>query len=189
VFFPNTQNTDDMMDVIVRTSADPTTMTSVVRAEIQSIDKSVAKFDATTVEDQLVEQTAERRFQTSLLGAFSLLALLLSGVGIYGLMHYFVAQRANEIGVRMALGALYGNVLEMILRQGLTLALVGVVVGIFGSLAITRLLATLLYGVSATDPVTFAIAPAVMLMVAGLACWIPAHKAARIDPMRALRQE
>ncbi len=127
-------------------------------------------------------------FKTSLIGIFSLVALVLSGVGIYGLMHYFVVQRTNEIGVRMALGALYGNVLGMVLRQGLTLAIVGVVVGMAGSLAITHLLGTLLYGVSVTDLATFSIAPAVMLIVAVLACWIPAHRAARIDPLLALRQ-
>ena len=138
---------------------------------------------------QLGEQTAARRFQTSLLGLFSLAALLLSAIGIYGLMHFFVAQRTNEIGVRMALGARQVNVLALVFRQGLTLAIVGIAVGILGAFALTRLLSTLLYSVTPTDPVTFATAPAILLVVAALACWIPASRAARIDPMLALRHD
>jgi ABC-type antimicrobial peptide transport system permease subunit len=178
-----------MLEVIVRTAGDPRAIAASVQGEIQSLDKSVAKFQVAAVEQQLGQETAERRFQTSLIGLFSLAALILSAIGIYGLMHYFVAQRTNEIGVRMALGARYGNVLSLVLRQGLLLAGIGVMVGVFGALALTRLLSSLLFGVTATDPVTFAAAPAILLGVAVLACWIPARRAAAIDPVRALRQE
>jgi predicted permease len=189
VFRPHAQETDDMLDVIVRTSSGPQTVAASVQSAIQSMDKSVARFNVTTVDQQLGEQAAARRFQTSLLGLFSLAALLLSAIGIYGLMHFFVAQRTNEIGVRMALGARQVNVLALVFRQGLTLATVGIAVGILGAFALTRLLSILLYSVTPTDPVTFATAPAVLLLVAALACWIPARRAARIDPMLALRHD
>jgi predicted permease len=189
VFRPHAQDSDDMMEVIVRASSDPLRIATVVQSEIQSMDKSVAKFKVSTVEEQLGEQTAQRRFQTSLIGAFSLIALVLSAIGIYGLMHYFVAQRTNEIGVRMALGAHCGNVIALVLRQGLTLAGVGIALGILGAFGITRLLSTLLYGITPTDPVSFTTAPVVLLAVAALACWIPARHAARIDPAAALRQD
>ena len=189
VFRPNAQETDDMLDVIVRTSVDSPAIAAAVQSKIQAIDKTVAKFSVTSVERQLGEQMAERRFQTSLLGLFSLVALFLSAIGIYGLMHYFVVQRTNEIGVRMALGARYGNVLALVLRQGLALAGLGILIGVAGALALTHLLSGLLYGVTSTDPLTFATAPAILLGVAVLACWIPARRAARIDPMLALRQE
>jgi putative ABC transport system permease protein len=189
VFRPNAQQTDDMLEVIVRTSVDSPAIAAAVQGEIQSIDKTVAKFAVTSVERQLGEQMAGRRFQTSLLGLFSLVALFLSAIGIYGLMHYFVVQRTNEIGVRMALGARYGNVVTLVLRQGLALAGAGIIIGIAGALALTHLLSTLLYGVTSTDPLTFAAAPAILLAVAVLASWIPARRAARIDPVLALRQE
>jgi predicted permease len=189
VFRPDAQESDDMLDVIVRTSVDPQAIAATVQSEIQSIDKRVARFEVTTVEQQLGEQTVQRRFQTSLIGLFSLVALLLSAIGIYGLMHYFVAQRTNEIGVRMALGARHGNVLALVFRQGLTLAGSGIAVGILGAFGLTHLLSSLLYGVTPTDPVTFATTPAILLGVAALACWIPARRAARIDPMFALRHE
>jgi predicted permease len=189
VFRPHAQETDDMLDVIVRTSSGPQIVAASVQSAIQSMDKSVARFNVTTVDQQLGEQTAARRFQTSLLGLFSLSALLLSAIGIYGLMHFFVAQRTNEIGVRMTLGARQVNVLALVFRQGLTLATVGIAVGILGAFALTRVLSTLLYRVTPTDPVTFATAPAILLAVAALACWIPARRAAQIDPMQALRHD
>jgi len=189
VFQPHAQWSDNMLDVIVRTSGDAAAMAPVVQREIQSMDKSVAKFGVTTVEQQLGEQTAERRFQTSLIGIFSLVALLLSAIGIYGLMHYFVAQRTNEIGVRIAMGAVYRDVLGLVLRQGLLLAGVGIVIGLAGAVGVTRLISSLLYGVTPTDLVTFAGAPVILFGVAVVACWIPGHRAARIDPMVALRLE
>jgi putative ABC transport system permease protein len=189
VFFPEAQQTENMMDIIVRTAGDPKRMATLVRDEIQSIDKSVAKFEVSTVDQQFVEQTAARRFQTSLFGLFSLAALAMSAIGIYGLMHYFVVQRTNEIGLRMALGARYASVVLMVLRQGFTLAGWGILLRIVGGLGLTRLLSTLLYGVTATDPFTFFGTSLLLLSVAGLACWIPARRAARIDPVLALRQE
>jgi predicted permease len=189
VFRPHAQDSDDMLDVIVRTASDPMTVAAAVHSEIQSMDKSVAKFKVVSVEEQLGEQTAQRRFHTSLIGLFSAIALVLSAIGIYGLMHYFVTQRTNEIGVRMALGARYGSVVALILRQALSLAAIGIGAGILGALAVTHLLANLLFGVSATDALTFATAPALLLGVAMIASWIPARRAARIDPMSALRQD
>jgi ABC-type antimicrobial peptide transport system permease subunit len=189
VFRPHAQDSLNMLDVIVRTSADPQAIAAAVHSEIQSMDKSVAKFEVTRVDQLLREQTAERRFQTSLIGLFSVVALFLSAIGIYGLMHFFVVQRTNEIGVRMALGARYGTVLALVLRQGLTLAGLGIMLGILGAFGLTQLLSSLLYGITPTDPLTFAMAPTVLLGVALLACAIPARRAARIDPMLALRQE
>ncbi len=189
VFRPHRQSPDNEMDILVRTTSDPLEAAAAVRGAIQSMDKTVAKAGITTVERQLGEQTAERRFHTSLIGLFSFIALFLSAIGIYGLMHHFVVQRTHEIGVRIALGARYGNVLALVLGQGLALAGAGIVVGIFGALGLTQMLTSLLYGVTATDPATFLAAPAVLLGVAGLACWIPARRAARIDPVHALRQD
>jgi predicted permease len=189
VFRPLSQSPDNEMDLLVRTTSNPLTVATAVRAEIQSVDKSIAKFGVTTVEQQLNEQTAERRFHTSLIGLFSLIALFLSAIGIYGLIHHLVVQRTHEIGVRMALGARYGDVLALVLRQGLTLAGIGMLAGMFGAFGFTQMLSSLLYGVTPTDPVTFAAAPAILLGVAALACWLPARRAARIDPALALRQD
>jgi predicted permease len=189
VFRPDAQESEDMMEVIVRTAGDPAPTAAVVRGAIQSLDKSVAKFDIGTVEQLLGQQMEERRFQTSLISLFSFIALLLSAIGIYGLMHYLVAQRTQEIGVRMALGARYGNVLALVVRQGVVLAAGGVVIGSFLALGFTHLLSRLLYGVTPTDLVTFATAPLILLGVAAFASWLPARRAARIDPMLALRQD
>jgi putative ABC transport system permease protein len=189
VFRPHSQWADNEMDLLVRSASDPLTVAAAVRNEIQSVDKTVAKFGVTTVVEQLGAQTAERRFHTSLIGLFSLVALFLSAIGIYGLMHYFVVQRTNEIGVRMALGARSGSVLALVLRQGLTLAGCGILAGIFGALGLMRMLSSLLYGITPADPAAFTVAPVILLGVATLACWLPARRAARIDPVLALRQD
>ncbi len=189
VFRPHRQGSENMMDVIVRTSSEPSTLAGAIQREIQTIDKTVAKFRIATVDHELGEQTGERRFDTFLIGSFAFAALFLSAIGIYGLLHHLVAQRTNEIGVRMALGARPGAVMALVLRQGLTLALIGTAVGLLGALSISPLLSKLLYGVTPTDPLTFGSSALILLAVAALACWVPSRRAARIDPMRALRQD
>lgn len=139
-----------------------------------------------TVTQELADQTGERRFDTFLVGSFALAALLLSAIGIYALLHFVVVQRTNEIGVRMALGATSASVTTMLLRQGLTLTLLGAVIGLIGAWSVSRLLSKLLYEVAPTDPTTFGISLLLLMMVAGLASWVPSRRAARIDPALAL---
>lgn len=189
VFRPHRQASEDMMDFIVRTTAEPSTMAAVIRSQIQTIDKTVAKFSVATVDHELGQQTGERRFDTFLVGSFAFAALFLSAVGIYGLLHQLVVQRTNEVAVRMALGALPSTVMALVLRQGLTLALVGIAAGLLGALSVSRLLSKLLYDVAPTDPVTFGSSALLLLVIAGMACWVPSRRAARIDPMLVLRQD
>jgi ABC-type antimicrobial peptide transport system permease subunit len=146
-------------------------------------------WEIASLEQQLADQTAQRRFQAWLLGLFSAIAVVLAGVGIYGLLHYSVAQRTREIGVRMALGARGGDVVAMVLREGMLLATVGVGVGIVAALALTRLIASLLFGVAPDDALTIGAVATLLLMVASVACYIPARRATRVDPMTALRTE
>jgi putative ABC transport system permease protein len=189
VFRPDAQDPQDMLEVIVRTAARAAAMAEIVRRQIQSLDPSVAKFEITTVEQRLSEQTQQRRFQTSLVSLFSVISLLLSAVGIYGLMQYMVTQRRHEMGVRMALGADRGSVLALVVRQGLILAGAGIAIGVCCALGLTHMLSSLLYGVTPTDAFTFGASTLILFCVAALACWLPARHATRIDPMLALRQD
>ena len=188
-FLPHRQGSEDMMDIIVRTSADPAAIASTVRTEIQSLDKSVAKFNVATVTRQLAEETGERRFDTFLIGSFAIAALLLSAVGIYGLLHHSVVQRFNEIGVRVALGASPAEVMGLLLRRGFTLAATGAGFGLAGAFLVSRLLSKLLYAVTPTDPLALALSALLLIAIAGIACYLPARRAARIDPVLALRQD
>ena len=177
------------MDLVIRTSSDPATLAPALRLEVRSIDKGAAVFSVATLERRLDESLSQRRFQSVLVALLAAMALCLAAIGIYGLMHYSVARRTHEIGVRMALGARAGEVLRMILRQGMILAAIGLVAGVAGSLLVARLLSTLLFGVTPTDAVTFTAVPAMIGAAALVACCIPAWRAARVDPLVALRHE
>lgn len=176
-------------DLVVRTAGDPKAFAATLHDVVRGLDTTAILSPVTTVEQQLSDQLAPRRFQTWLLSLFSLIAVVLASVGIYGLMHYSVAQRTHEIGIRMALGAQAGNVVRMVIGQGVLLAAIGLGAGLAGSWWLTRLLSSLLFGVTASDPVTFAAVSILLVVVAILASSIPAWRAARVDPIAALRCE
>ena len=160
-----------------------------IRDEISVLDKDQAVSDVRTLDTTLAGMLAPRRLSMILLVLFAGLALLLAGVGLYGLLQYTTMQQVHDIGIRMALGARPKDVLEMALRHGLRLTLIGVAIGVTGALALTRVIRGLLYGVGPTDPFTFAGVTLVLAAVALLACYLPARRAAKIDPMAALRYE
>jgi putative ABC transport system permease protein len=176
-------------DLVVRTTGDPLAMAAAVRAEIWKLDKELPLYQVRTMEQILSASVVGQRFNMLLLTVFAALALLLATVGIYGLMSYATAQRAREIGVRLALGARARDVLRLVMKQGLILTVSGVAIGLAGAFALTRIMTGLLFGVSATDPVTFTLIAALLTLVALVACWIPARRAAKFDPMVALRCE
>ena len=177
------------INVLTRTSVEPSTLAPAVRGEITALNKDQAVFNVRTMEQIVSQSVAPRRFSTMLLTAFALVALLLASIGIYGMMSYAVAQRTREIGLRMTLGAQRGNVLRMVIGQGMKLALLGVAVGLVASLALTRTMKSLLFGVSATDPLTFLGIAGLLTIVALMACWVPARRATKVDPIIALRYE
>jgi predicted permease len=175
--------------IAIRSSLPPDTIAPAIRAALRTLDPNLALSDIHTMGELASQSTARRRFQTTLLTAFSGMAMLLGMVGVYGLLAYSVKQRTAEIGLRIALGAPRGRVLGMILRQGFQLFIAGLMLGLAGALALTRILTSFLYGVSALDPITFAAVPVLLLLATIMACLIPARRAASVDPMRTLRYE
>jgi len=171
----------------IRTAGDPTSLIGPLRAVLANEDKDIPLYGVETLEDAASKAAAQPRFQTLLLGCFAGMALLLSAIGLYAVLSYMVAQRTSEIGVRMALGAQRADVLGMIVRRGMTLALAGIAIGLAAAALLTRLLAGMLYGVEPLDPVTFAAVAAILLLVSLAASGAPAWRAARLDPMRTLR--
>ena len=188
-YFPYQQYPLNFMSLVVQTASDPASMVPAIRNQVLSIDKDQPVSDVKTMEQRVAKSVASSRFVMLLLSSFSVLALGLAAVGIYGVMAYLVTQRTQEIGVRMALGAQKRDVLRMVIGKGMILAIVGTVIGLVASLALTRLMRSLLFQVTPTDWLTFVIAPTVLLIVALLACYIPARRATKLDPLVALRYE
>jgi len=188
-YLSSLQDTFTNMFVVIRTSVEPTSVAAAVRRAPAEVDKSAAVSDVRTMEHIVNDAVTQPRFNLFLLGLFSGIALLLSAAGIYGVTAYGVTQRTHEFGIRMALGAQVSDVLKMIIRQGMVLISVGIAVGLLASFALTRLLRTLLFGVSVTDPLTFVVITLLLTLVALLACYIPARRATKVDPLVALRYE
>lgn len=175
--------------VVIRTTSDPQRLISIARAKVRELDRDVPISNVNTMEQLVAQSVAQRRFGMFLVGIFAALALVLAVVGIYGVVSYSVAQRTNEIGVRMALGASASDVLRMVLKNGMTLALIGVGIGLAAAFAVTRLMVAMLFDVKPTDVATFAIVSVGLILVALLACYVPARRAMKVDPLVALRYE
>jgi putative ABC transport system permease protein len=189
VYFPHPDLTYAFMTFVIRTSGDPLELAPAVRRQIRALDPEQPVSDVRSMNQVMADTVARARFNTLLLALFAGLATLLAAVGIFGVMNYSLALRTREIGLRMALGAQNRQVLMLMLKQGLLLTVIGTVIGIAGALALTRLLSSLLFGVSAADPATFAGIVLLLMLVSLIACYLPARRATRIDPMMALRSE
>jgi putative ABC transport system permease protein len=177
------------MTILVRAENDPLTLVSAVRNELRQMDPELPMAAISTMDQLLADSISRSRFTMLLLGIFACIALVLASVGIYGVIAYSVTQRTQEFGIRMALGANRRDVFRLVLGQGTRLTLLGVGLGIVAALVVTRLMATLLYSISATDPLTFAAVALLLALVALAACYIPARRATRVDPIIALRYE
>jgi putative ABC transport system permease protein len=187
IYVPHAQDSQwNFMGLVIRTASDAAAFAPTLRREVQALDKDQPIYNVRTMDDVVANSLGTRRVSMQLFAVFAGAALLLAAIGIYGVMAYSVTQRTHEIGIRMALGAQKSDVLALVIRQGMTLTVIGVVVGVAGAFALTRLLANLLFGVAATDPLTFVAIPLLLLFVALVACYLPARRAARLDPTIAL---
>ena len=189
IYLPNTQFTDSDMLLVVRTAGDPATLAGAVRQDIAAVDSQVPVSSVFTMDEIVAASVAKQQFSVWLFGLFAAIALVLASVGIYGVISYGVAQRTNEIGIRMALGAKKRDVLGMVVGDGMRPALLGAAIGLAAALALTRLLGSLLYGVKPDDPETFVAVCTILIGVALAACYLPARRASKVDPMEALRYE
>jgi putative ABC transport system permease protein len=190
LYLSTAQAPTSVLSLVLKTNvADPLGLTAAVSGEIRKLDSQLPIARIMTLEQRLANATSQARFRTTLIALFAVIALILACIGIYGVMSYSVAQRAHELGIRMALGAQTHDVLRLVLGQGLQLALTGTVIGLAAAFGLTRLMKTLLFGVSPTDALTFSAIAALLLLMALLACWIPARRATKVDPLIALRCE
>jgi putative ABC transport system permease protein len=195
IFIPLTQAAEGLREnvrqssFVLRTKGDSSGLAAAIQGEMRELEPAASVRNLRSLEQLVGRSIAPQRFNLSLLGSFAGLGLLLAAVGIYGVVAYSVAQQTHEIGIRMALGARARDVLKLVVGRGMALAFVGVVVGLFGSLGLTRLLKSLLFGVTATDPLTFAAIGLLLTLIALLACYLPARRATRVNPLTALRHE
>ncbi len=189
VYFPHNRQASNGMYLVARTSSDAAGLARAIVREIHSVDSNVVVYDVRTMQDRLHDSLARQRFSATMLGAFAAFALLLATVGVYGVMSYLVSQSTHDIGVRIALGAPPGNIVGLVVRHGMELAAIGIGVGLIGAIALTRVMASLLFGVTATDAVTFLAVTVILGAAAFAATVIPALRASSVDPMVALREE
>src|SRR2546422_182500 len=196
LYLPFNQAPDDMlpflaprMNLIIRTTADPLNLTAAVRRQVQALEPNQPVYKVSTMEQTLDQSLVTQRISMTLLASLASLALILAAVGIYGVMSYAVTQRSHEIGIRMAIGAQPRDVFKMVIGRGMALALIGVALGLVGAFALTRLMATMLFGIAPTDPATFASIAVLLTGVALIACYIPGRRATKVDPLVALRYE
>jgi len=189
MYLPLSQNYLPQMTLLVRTSGNPTSLLGPIQNEVKALDSRLPLFNVKTMRQQINISVWPQELGSGVLGAFGLLALLLAAVGIYGMMSFVVAQCTHEIGIRMALGAAPRDVVKSVLSEALSLVLAGIAIGLVGALALTRFIASLLFGVKPTDPATFAAVCLILTAVAVLASYLPARRAAKVDPMVALRYE
>jgi len=189
VYYAYLQERVPFMNLVIRTGGDPKGLVNRVRGEIWAVDSNLPLSKITTLNELLASSISEQRFNMVVLDIFAALAMVLAAIGVYGVISYSVKQRTHEIGIRMALGAQQNDVLRLVMGEGMTLALIGVGAGLVGAFTLTRVMSTLLYEVSATDPVTFAIVSLILIAVVAVASYLPARKATRVDPMMALRYE
>jgi predicted permease len=189
VYFPQEQQPSNGMYLVARTTGDPGELSASIVHEINSVDPNVVVYEIRTMKDRVYGSLARQRFASTMLGAFAAFALLLAAVGVYGVMSYLVSQSTHDIGVRVALGALPGNIIGLVMQQGITLAFIGICAGLAGAAALTRVMAGLLFGVSAMDVPTFAAVAAILFTAALAAAFLPARRATKVDAMVALREE
>jgi len=189
VWFPLTYNPFSQISLVAQTEGDPSQLLNLLREEVKRLDADLPVSDVRTMSEHLGASLVAARGAAAVLGSFGLLALTLAAIGIYGVTAYSVAQRTREIGLRIALGAAAIDVVKLIVRQGMRLTLAGLSIGLAGALVVTRLMASILYDVSATDPITFIVVPMLLALVVLIASYLPARRATKVDPMVALRYD
>jgi predicted permease len=188
-YYPHTQIRNGTLYVVARTTSDPASTAAAITHLVNAINPDVPVYDVATMEQRVQDSMARQRFAMTMLGGFAGFAMILAAIGIYGVMSFLVTQGTTDIAIRMALGARRASILSLVFQQGMRLALVGIIVGLVGALGLTRMMSSLLFGVTPTDPFTFFSVLALLLFVALCACLFPAGRAMRIDPMVALRTE
>ena len=189
MFVPWSQSPAATLNLAVRTQAESASFGAALRRAVTAADAELPVFELRTMEERLYDSVAQPRFRTTLLGIFAALALVMAVVGLYAVLANAVAQRRREIGVRVALDAQRRDVLNVVVGQGMRLTLLGIGIGLVAALALSRVLQTLLFEIKPTDPITFAAIPLILVFAALLACWVPARRATKVDPMEAPRYE